>query len=157
MFTRLQKAGIKVNASKSCFGAHKAEYLGYHVTCDGVMPIPKKVESIQALTFPNSQTTASVYQYDQLLLWHVAKALWASRPINCINFQKCQIWLERQAPKVCWSYQKCDRMWSIVELPGLQCSVWNTFWCFQTTTWRSHIPKGQAYHFLFTKDEQLPT
>ena len=23
MFTRLQKAGIKVNASKSCFGAHK--------------------------------------------------------------------------------------------------------------------------------------
>ena len=52
MFTRLQKAGIKVNASKSCFGAHKAEYLGYHFTCDGVMPIPKKVESIQALTVP---------------------------------------------------------------------------------------------------------
>ena len=46
MFTRLQKAGLKVNARKSCFGAHKFDYLGYHVTRDGVVPIPKKVESI---------------------------------------------------------------------------------------------------------------
>ena len=45
MFTRLQKAGLKVNARKSCFGAHKFYYLGYHVTCEGVMPIPKKVEA----------------------------------------------------------------------------------------------------------------
>ena len=49
MFPRLQKSGIKVNASKSCFGAQKFDYLGYHVTRDGVMPIPKKVEAIQAL------------------------------------------------------------------------------------------------------------
>ena len=42
MFTRLQKAGLKVNASKSCFGAHKSDYLGYHVTCDGVMPYQRK-------------------------------------------------------------------------------------------------------------------
>ena len=28
MFTRLQKAGLKVNSSKSCFGAHKFDYLG---------------------------------------------------------------------------------------------------------------------------------
>ena len=49
VFTRLHKPGLKVNASKSCFGAHKFDYLGYHVTCDRVMPIPKKVEAIQAL------------------------------------------------------------------------------------------------------------
>ena len=54
MFTRLQKAGLKVNARKSCSGAHKSEYLGYHVTCDGVMPIPKKVKSIQALAVPKT-------------------------------------------------------------------------------------------------------
>ena len=54
MFTRLQKAGLKVNASKSCFGAHKFDYLGYHVTRDGVMPTPKKVEAIQALTVPKT-------------------------------------------------------------------------------------------------------
>ena len=52
MFTRLRKAGLKVNASKYYFGAHKFDSLGYHVTRDGVMPIPKKVEAIQALTVP---------------------------------------------------------------------------------------------------------
>ena len=52
MFTRLQKAGLKVNASIYCFGAHNFEYLGYHVTRDGVMPIPKKVKVIQVLAVP---------------------------------------------------------------------------------------------------------
>ena len=56
MFTRLQKAGLKFNTSKYCFGAHKFDYLGYHVTRDGVMPIPKKVKAIQALTVPKTRT-----------------------------------------------------------------------------------------------------
>ena len=61
MFTRLQKAGIKVNARKSCFGAHKFDYLGYHVTRDGVMPIPKKVEAIQALAVPKTRKQLSQF------------------------------------------------------------------------------------------------
>ena len=55
MFTRLQKSGLKVNASKYCFGAHKFDYLGYHVTRYGVMPIPNKVEAIQALAVPKTR------------------------------------------------------------------------------------------------------
>ena len=55
MCTRLQKARLKFNAIKSCFGAHKFDYLGYHVTCDGVMPIPKKVKTIQALAVPKTR------------------------------------------------------------------------------------------------------
>ena len=55
MFTRLHKAGLKVNARKSCFGTHKFDYLGYHLTCDGVMPIPKKVEANQALAVPKTR------------------------------------------------------------------------------------------------------
>ena len=54
MFIRLHKAGLKVNASKSCFGDNKFDYLGYHVTRDGVMPIPKRVEAIQALAVPKT-------------------------------------------------------------------------------------------------------
>ena len=54
MFTRLQKDGLKVNARKSCFGAHKFDHLGYPVTRDGVMPIPKKVKAIQALAVPKT-------------------------------------------------------------------------------------------------------
>ena len=69
MFTHLQKAGINVNASKSCFGAHKFDYLGYQVTRDGVIPIPNKFEAIQALEVLKARKkTASVYPYDQLLL-----------------------------------------------------------------------------------------
>ena len=55
IFTRLQKAGLKVNASKSCFCAHKFDYLGYHVICDGFIPIPKKVEAIQVLADPKTR------------------------------------------------------------------------------------------------------
>ena len=55
MFTNLQKTGLKVNASKSCFDAHKFNYLGYHVTREGVMPIPKKVEAIKALAVPKTR------------------------------------------------------------------------------------------------------
>ena len=55
MFTHLQKAGLKVNTSKSCFGAHKFYYLGYHVTHDRVMYIPKKFEAIQALAVPKTR------------------------------------------------------------------------------------------------------
>ena len=54
MFTRHQKAGLKVNARKYCFGAHKIDYLGYQVTHEGVMPIPKKVEAIQDLAVPKT-------------------------------------------------------------------------------------------------------
>ena len=45
---------LKVNASKSCFGTHKVDYLGYHVTCDGFIPIPKKVKAGQYLAVPKT-------------------------------------------------------------------------------------------------------
>ena len=54
MFTRLNKARLKVSARKSCFGTHKFDYLGYRVTRDGVMPKPKKAETIQALAVPKT-------------------------------------------------------------------------------------------------------
>ena len=54
MFTRLQKAGLNINAIKLCFGDHKFDYLGYHVIRDGVMSIPKKLEVIQDLAVPKT-------------------------------------------------------------------------------------------------------
>ena len=68
MFTRFQKSGLKVNASKSLFDTHKFDYLGYHIICDGVMTIPKKVKAIQALAVPKTRKQiASVHWYDHLL------------------------------------------------------------------------------------------
>ena len=76
MFSRLQKDWLNVNAGKSCFADHKFEYLGYHVTRDGVMPIPKKVEAIQALAVQNTcKKIAPVHRYYQILLCHVTKVL----------------------------------------------------------------------------------
>ena len=46
------------------------------------------------------QTIVSVHWYDQLLLWHVAKGLWASCPSNFFNLQKRQVRLERRSPKL---------------------------------------------------------
>ena len=54
MFTCLQKSGLNVNVSKSYFGAHKLDYLNYHVTRDGVMPIPKTFSAIQSLAVPKT-------------------------------------------------------------------------------------------------------
>ena len=63
--TRLHKADPKVNPRKSCFGAHKFDYLGYHVTSEGVMPIRKKVEAIQALAVP--KTCKQLRQFNSLI------------------------------------------------------------------------------------------
>ena len=41
MSAHLNKSGLKVNSKKSCFCSHKFDYLGYHVTRDGIMYIPK--------------------------------------------------------------------------------------------------------------------
>ena len=158
MFTRLHKARLKINAIKSCFGAHKFDYLGYHVTRGWFMPLPKKVEAVQALAVP--KTCKQLRQFISMIKFY--RDRWQKRsdllaPLTCLNFQKCQIRLERQAPNFFRCYQTCYRTWSIVGLSGLQCSVWNTYWCFQTTNWLSHIPKGQAHRFLFSKNEQRPT
>ena len=39
---KLWTAGLKVNSSKSFFSRKELEYLGYHITRNGVMSIPKK-------------------------------------------------------------------------------------------------------------------
>ena len=54
MLTHLKKAGININARKSCFGDHTFDNLGYHVTQDGDMPITKKGEAIKALAVPKT-------------------------------------------------------------------------------------------------------
>ena len=33
---KLEKAALKINTTKSCFAAHKLEYLGYWITRDGI-------------------------------------------------------------------------------------------------------------------------
>ena len=51
---RLQKVGLKINAKKSLFGRHELEYLGYRITCKGMMPMSKKVEAMTNIATPTT-------------------------------------------------------------------------------------------------------
>ena len=76
MFTRFRKAGLKVNAGKSCFGAHKFDYLDYNITRDRGYSHTKESRGHSIPhSYKNWQTILSVYWYDQLLPRHVAKAI----------------------------------------------------------------------------------
>ena len=55
VFTRLQQAGLKVNAKKSFFGKSELEYLGYWITRQGIQPLPKKVTAILQIAAPKTK------------------------------------------------------------------------------------------------------
>ena len=75
MSTRLQKAGLKVNPIKSCIGAHKFDYLGYHVTHDRVMTIPKKVEDIKAFAVPKTRNQLRQF----IVMINFYRGMWQKR------------------------------------------------------------------------------
>ena len=54
VLTRLQKAGLKVNAPKSKFCAKETECLGYILTRTGIKPQPKKVQAVLAINTPKT-------------------------------------------------------------------------------------------------------
>jgi hypothetical protein len=55
VLTRLQQAGLKINASKSFFVREELEYLGYWITQDGIKPLSRKVEAISNLAPPKTR------------------------------------------------------------------------------------------------------
>ena len=52
---RLRDAGLKINAKKSFFGKTELEYLGYWITREGIMPIPKKIEALKNVAVPTTK------------------------------------------------------------------------------------------------------
>ncbi len=54
VLTRLQDAGLKINADKSNFCTLETEYLGYVLTKDGTKPQVNKVQVILALAPPRN-------------------------------------------------------------------------------------------------------
>ena len=54
VLTRLQEAGLRINADKSNFCTLETEYLGYILTRDGIKPQPNKVQAMLALALPRN-------------------------------------------------------------------------------------------------------
>ena len=55
ILTRLQQAGLKVNANKFFFARSELEYLGYWVTRNGIKPLPAKVQAIMRIDEPKNR------------------------------------------------------------------------------------------------------
>jgi hypothetical protein len=54
VLTRLQEAGLKINAVKSFFAKTNLEYLGYKINREGLRPSQKKVEAILQIKPPTT-------------------------------------------------------------------------------------------------------
>jgi len=52
---RLQKAGLKVNVTKSFFARSQLEYLGYWITQTGIKPVYDKVKVVLKIAEPKNQ------------------------------------------------------------------------------------------------------
>ena len=54
VLTRLQQAGLNINAVKSFFARTELEYLGYNISREGLHPSQKKVEAILQIAAPKT-------------------------------------------------------------------------------------------------------
>lgn len=54
LFERLKKFDIKINPAKCVFGAAEIDFLGHHITSNGISPLAERVKSITEYTRPKS-------------------------------------------------------------------------------------------------------
>ena len=52
---RLQQHGLVINPDKCVFGQSSVTFLGHTVSCDGILPMPEKVEAIRNFDLPTSR------------------------------------------------------------------------------------------------------
>merc|ERR1711979_175102 len=71
--------GLVVNRAKCIFGASSLEFLGYHVSAEGVTPLPQKVDAIRRIPAPTSikelQRYLGALNYYRRFIPHVAAIL----------------------------------------------------------------------------------
>nr|CTR11708.1 unnamed protein product [Calliphora vicina] len=54
IFDRFQEYGIVVNQGKCSFGKYEIDFLGFHISSDGILPTQSKIEAIQNFPKPES-------------------------------------------------------------------------------------------------------
>ncbi len=82
VLSRLQEAGLKVNASKNFFGREELEYLGYWITQEGIKPLCLKVEAINNLEPPKARKQLHA---SQPIARYVAKTIWDTMPLTALT------------------------------------------------------------------------
>ena len=61
VFERLHKHGVLVNPAKCVFGAGQLQFLGHQIDCQGIRPLPEKVEAV--MEFPRPSTTRNLREF----------------------------------------------------------------------------------------------
>ena len=61
VFERLSTHGIVINPNKCIFGVPELDFLGHHIDCNGITPLPEKVQAIR--DFPQPQTQRQLRQF----------------------------------------------------------------------------------------------
>lgn len=54
LFGHLREHGLVIDPAKCLFGLSSMDFLGHHITPDGAMPLPSKVEAIRQLPHPTT-------------------------------------------------------------------------------------------------------
>ena len=54
LFQRLQEHGLVINVAKCQFGCDTLNFLGHHITCTGIKPLPEKVNAITQFEQPTT-------------------------------------------------------------------------------------------------------
>lgn len=68
LFSRLQEYGLVVNAKKCIFGVPELEFLGFHVSSEGIRPLEHKVKAIT--DFPRPTTIRQLRRFLGLVNFH---------------------------------------------------------------------------------------
>ena len=74
-FSRIQQAGLKINAKKCSFGLKEIPYLGYIITREGIKPDSKKIQGIMDIERP--KTTTDVKSLIGMVQYY--RDMWKSR------------------------------------------------------------------------------
>ena len=96
IFHRLDAVGLKINFGKSSFATHSLDYLGYHISREGITPIPKKVEAIRAIRTPKTRKQLRSF----LGMINFYRDMWSQRasllaPLSALTSNKVPfIWKE---------------------------------------------------------------
>ena len=83
VFQRLSEYGILINPSKCLFGVSNLEFLGYHVSSEGIHPLDSKVAAIQQ--FPQPTTARQLREFLGLINFYhrfVPHCAWILQPLN---------------------------------------------------------------------------
>ena len=82
VFERLALHGLVINVNKCQFGTDSIDYLGHHITSQGAVPLPDKVDAIRKFTRPT--TVKGLQQFAGMINFYqrfVPKAAHIMRPI----------------------------------------------------------------------------